>query len=199
MKRKYLNPGQRFGKLTVTSFSHVLKNRSFYKCLCDCGAVAYIQRANLLTGQQSCGCLRKKHGKTKSPEFRVWTLMRSRCMWKGWPNFHNYGGRGITICDRWKNSFLDFLHDVGPRPSDRHSIDRIDNNGNYEPGNVRWATSEEQANNRRTCRFLEFNGKRQTVTQWAKQIGITHQAMMGRIGKAGSQSERIFRPRTANV
>jgi hypothetical protein len=100
-----------------------------------------------------------KHGMTKSPEYQAWRNMIARCCDPGCPNFKRYGGRGISVCKRWLFSFSDFFKDVGPRPSPKHSLDRIDNAGNYERGNVQWARRREQQQNLRTNVKLTHNGE----------------------------------------
>lgn len=105
------------------------------------------------------------------PEYTVWSSMRDRCNRPANRNYHNYGGRGITVCERWAR-FRNFLEDMGARPSPEHEIDRIDNNGHYEPGNCRWATRSEQERNKRTNRHLTINGVTQTLTEWAATAGI---------------------------
>lgn len=107
-----------------------------------------------------------------SLEYVTWTAIKRRCLNPRASDYPNYGGRGITICDAWRDSFEAFLANVGRRPSSQHSIDRIDNNGNYEPGNVRWATRREQANNMRTNRRLTFDGVTRTATEWARIVGM---------------------------
>jgi hypothetical protein len=104
-------------------------------------------------------------------EHDAWRGMLARCRNPRHPSYKNYGGRGITACERW-NSFENFLDDMGKRPSPKHSLDRIDNNGNYEPGNCRWATRREQANNTRMNRFVTFDGRTMTLAQWARETGI---------------------------
>ena len=139
---------------------------SQWECLCDCGRMC-TRTGSALTGGKvrSCGCLRAeinalslaksntKHGRTRTAEYRAWTSMKKRCTDSRSPSWPDYGGRGITVCERWAHSFVAFLVDVGERPSPLHSIDRIDNDGNYEPGNVRWATREQQARNKRVSRL----------------------------------------------
>lgn len=104
-------------------------------------------------------------------EYRAWTSMRSRCFNRNHHKWKNYGGRGITICDRWLKSFESFASDMGQRPGPGYSLDRIDTNGNYEPGNCRWATAREQANNSRSNRVITWNGETLTLTEWARRLG----------------------------
>ena len=114
---------------------------------------------------------RDAHKLSETPEYAIWCGIIKRCCNKNNKSYKYYGGRGITVCSRWRNSFKAFLEDVGPRPSKTHSIDRYpDNNGNYEPGNVRWATSQEQAENQRSNILVTFKGKTATVKQWANSI-----------------------------
>lgn len=117
----------------------------------------------------------------KSGEYTSWVCMKMRCNNKNTKGYDRYGGRGITVCDRWQNSFLDFLQDMGPRPGQDYSIERVENNKNYEPGNCRWATRIEQANNRRANTILEFNGRRLTISQWSAITGLHRCAIHYRI------------------
>lgn len=167
--------GQRFGKLVALSFvRHKTKgsnNQSQWLCRCDCGKEKPIFRGALINGKStSCGCnTRTANGDASrgsiAPEYSTWLGMRKRCTdskSKAWPH---YGGRGIKVCERWENDYQKFLSDVGRRPTPKHSIDRIDVNGNYEPGNVRWATREQQIGNRRP---FQRKGWRQAVKHaWA--------------------------------
>ena len=149
--------GTRFGRLLVVGWAGVSGRRHYLTCECECGVKGSFCLANLRSGHsRSCGCLSREvavtsnttHGLTNHSLYRVWAGMKSRCTDKQHPKYANYGGRGITVCDRWA-SFPAFLEDMGERPEGT-SIDRVDNNGDYEPSNYRWATGEQQARNKRS-------------------------------------------------
>ena len=129
--------------------------------------------------------LRRAGGKVRgkpTPEFRVWTAIKTRCYNPNFKDFYRYGGRGIIVCERWLHSFQNFLADMGPRPSAKHSIDRFpDNDGNYEPGNCRWATGKEQSRNRRSNRILAHNGESLTIVEWSERTGVPHDTLIARI------------------
>lgn len=177
LKVHSIAPNLRFGRLMT--IRRVLSPSGMWRweCLCDCGKVCLVAGTNLGNGRtRSCGCLRrppsqKTHGLSGSVEYETWRSMKDRCYNPRAPQYVNYGGRGIEVCSRWLNSFEHFLSDMGRRPSSRHSLDRIDNHGHYEPENCRWATADVQQNNRRSNHYVEYMGERMTVTQAAKKAG----------------------------
>jgi hypothetical protein len=152
--------GEKFSLLTAVSFSHCDGRRSFWNFHCDCGNDFETRIDSVKRGYtQSCGCLRiervsaacKKHGESNTKMYKVWAGIKDRCFREGAHSFKHYGGRGITMCSEWAESyetFRDYIYtELGEKPSPQHSIDRINNNGNYEPGNIRWATQSEQRRN----------------------------------------------------
>ena len=153
---------QKFGRLTPTEY--VAGSRSVkpkFKCLCNCGNICLVSKQNLSSGKtKSCGCLSSemlserntKHDMIDAPEYSVWCGIKARCKNKNTPSYRNYGGRGIAICESWDADFKAFLSDMGERPTENHSIERINTNGNYEPSNCKWADKYEQARNKRTSR-----------------------------------------------
>jgi len=139
------------------------------KCLCDCGKEIIVRTSNLTKGYKSCGCVSKTHGLKKHALYNTWNSMMQRCYNAKNPAYENYGGRGITVCKEWHDIVV-FLKDMGGRTEDL-SLERIDNNGNYKPNNCKWATRRQQANNRKSSRFLEYKGERLTIAQWGRRTG----------------------------
>src|SRR3990167_5491458 len=179
-----ITPGDVYERLTVvaTGLHHRGERASVVRCLC--GIEKIVLDGNLRGGRtRSCGCLFRDwskseksganliHGMTGTREHSTWLAMLARCANPNAPNYHLYGGRGITICDRWRNSFEAFYDDMGARPAGQ-TLDRINNDGDYEPGNCRWATAKEQGRNRRSNRMLTFRGRTQCVAAWADEMGI---------------------------
>lgn len=189
--------GQRFGLLIVrASLPRQKGKHPKWQCKCNCGQFTEADEYNMKNGHtQSCGCLRKSvtiarnttHGMAsrdltlRPPEYRVWKGIRSRILRPNDPLYVYYGGRGIALCDRWKESFINFLTDMGPRPSPQHSIERRDNNGPYAPENCEWAIMLTQANNRRNNRILNFRGEALTMAQWGRRIGIPAATIRARL------------------
>lgn len=163
--------GQRFGRLLVLKYSGGL-----WQCQCDCGVIKGIVGYELLSGKtKSCGCLKREriinrsttHGKRKTPEYDIWAAMRNRCNNPNDKSYPNYGGRGIKICEEWQK-FENFIRDMGFRPGKEYSLDRIDVNGSYCKENCRWATNEQQYNNKRTTVTLTLDGETHNLTEWSK-------------------------------
>jgi len=180
--------GMKFGRLIVLSRAPNLRNLTIWNCRCDCGKEILCRGVNLDTGNtKSCGCAKieaftkrvRKHGMSLGtpggghPIYRIWKAIRERCNCRTNSSYKYYGKRGITVCKRW-DSFELFLMDMGPRPvgSERYCIERIDNNGNYEPTNCRWATFTEQARNTRRTVYVEVNGERIPITAFAEMHGV---------------------------
>jgi hypothetical protein len=186
--------GLRFGRLMVTAPAESdARGQARFVCICDCGSEKTITARWLRCGNtSSCGCLmrekvsarRRKHGRIRTPEYRTWMNMKSRCQRPEVAEYRNYGGRGISICERW-SSFEAFFQDMGPRPTLKHSIDRVDPNGNYEPSNCRWATCREQQNNRRNNVYLEWDGVTLSLSEMARKVGLKPSTLHRRIKVAG--------------
>ena len=175
--------GMVFNELTVIELAEITHDhRAKWRCVCVCGKETVVFASGLKAGTtRSCGCwhraqfkkLATTHGKSKSEEYGIWQNMKCRCMLPKSTGYENYGGRGIKVCDRWLNSFENFLADMGPRPSKNHSIDRYpDVNGHYEPENVRWATKKEQSANVRNNLWVVFRGERMVYTEFWRRLGI---------------------------
>ncbi len=169
-------------------------------CLCECGVEKEIPLANLMKGATtSCGCYRrerlaevmserKRDYDTRSAEYRCWQQIRQRCSNPNRPEYVNYGGRGIRVCAEWEESFGAFFESVGRRPAKGYSIDRIDTNGDYEPGNCRWATRQEQSYNRRNARWLDVNGGRVRLCDAARRWGVPAAQILTRIRNGWCES-----------
>lgn len=174
-----LEPGQRYGKLTVVSKTGKKGHNWLWRCKCDCGGQVDALASNLRSGNTtSCGCHRRNatsarrltHGLSTTRAYSLWQNMMRRCYEASNPAYPNYGGRGITVCERW-HDFAAFFADMGERPTGK-SLDRRDNSLGYSPLNCRWATKKEQMNNKRDNVLATIDGVTQTVAQWAEQSGI---------------------------
>ena len=184
--------GQRFGRLVVISKAGKHPDgRIIWLCRCDCGAETKTAAAQLRKGKtRSCGCLRAeivkvvgvKHGYFGTRIYRIWAGLNSRCLNPTHKDYPNYGGRGITVCARWR-SFENFHADMAGSYADHLSIERINVHGNYEPGNCRWATPREQARNRRSTKLIEWRGRAMTIAGWADETGIPFTTIRSRLRK----------------
>lgn len=195
--------GKRFGRLVAEEYSHIDPGTkgAMWWCLCDCGNRKVVSGKNLVHGTaKSCGCLMRqlvrersiKHGSSATPEYKVWQAMKSRCTNPKNKRFKHYGGRGITVCDRWLNSFELFIDDMGKRPSQRMTLDRVDNDGNYEPANCRWATYKQQANNQRHRALYLPVGSVQQMKD-AYSVGIPQRELAKLYGISQSSVSKIMR------
>jgi hypothetical protein len=187
--------GHIFGRLTVKSLARRKQGKAIWLCLCQCGKKTEVYGCNLSRGgTNSCGCLKLEapaavviHGKSKSKVHRIWRGMLSRCNNPNEPMYPYYGGRGIKICDRWK-TFINFYEDMGDPPP-YHSIDRFpNNNGNYEPGNCRWATTKEQARNKRNNHILVKDGIALSLVEWSEKLDIKEKTLHERIRRKWPES-----------
>ncbi len=193
--------GQIYGRLTVLSFAGCKYGEAFWLCRCDCGFDTLVLGSSLQTGHtKSCGCKRrecgatinKRHGMWNTPIYHCWSDMKCRCVNCDHIDYPDYGGRGICVCSKWLESFEAFLADMGPRPSSKHSLDRIDNEGNYEPANCRWATQIQQHRNCRRNHQLTFQGKTQCLVEWAEEMGINRLTLSARLLSYGWSVERAL-------
>lgn len=193
--------GMKFGRLTVIERAENRKSRTFWLCKCDCGSLKPVNSIDMMGGRIiSCGCIRNEniikfnttHGLAHTRLNSIWKSMRKRCLNPNSSSYESYGGRGITICEEWKNDcrcFYDWA--IANGYADNLTIDRIDNNKGYSPENCRFATMREQANNTRHNVFLEFEGNKMTIAQWAREINVNISTVWARI-KRGCPIEAIL-------
>lgn len=190
--------GQKFSLLTVVGYVGSDANGTHWLCKCDCGCTKQVSLSNLRSGStKACGCLRGraiKHGLYYAAEYRVWTHLVQRCTNPKNTSYQNYGGRGIKVCERWRESFVNFFSDMGSRPTSKHQIDRIDNDGHYEPGNCRWATVAEQNRNMRRSQKITFNGRTMTIAEWGREIQLAPHALKNRLKKGWSIEAALTTP-----
>ncbi len=200
--------GKRFERLTIVS-EHTEKDNSgkvLWVARCDCGNIVKVRSGELTAkvATKSCGCLRaekaavtgalkKTHGLSSTPEYKVHSSMIRRCHDPEVRNYDDYGGRGIQVCDRWRNSVESFVEDMGKRPSNAHSIERVDNDGNYEPGNCRWATRSEQNSNTRRTTLYDFQGEKLTCNEIARRCNIPITTLRHRLNNGWSVEQATVR------
>lgn len=207
MKRIELKRGQKFGRLSVLcSASPGPNGVTRWRCRCSCGGRKIVITSNLVHGRtQSCGCLHHemmikrnyRHGKIHTPEYRCWKHINNRCYNESDPAYPDYGGRGIKVCSRWRRGnpvgFTNFRADMGQRPPGR-SIDRINNDGNYNPSNCVWSTSVQQHRNRRNSRLVTYRGKQYTLRELADLFNLSHASVAQRYVE-GDRMPLLVRPR----
>ena len=197
--------GIRFGRLVAIKNTERRNGSSYVKCRCDCGVEIIKRRAHLISGNtKSCGCLAKeihskrmkvkqtKHGLYGTSIQAIWNGMIQRCNNPKNTGYHYYGGRGVRVCDRWL-ILENFFDDMGHRAEGK-SLDRIDNNGNYEPNNCRWATNAEQATNKRNTIRLNFYGTDLSLKEWSKILNIKHHTLQIRVSKGWSVRKTLTTP-----
>lgn len=202
--RDSVKAGDRFGRWVILE----RPDSKTVAARCDCGRERRVYLEHVRRGVSlSCGCVaaekaserNRTHGLSKTPEFRIWQGIKARCKYLNYEYSQRYALRGITVCDRWRESFENFLADVGLRPSEMHSIDRIDNDKGYEPGNCRWATKAEQHANRCCTRRIEAFGKNLRLDEWESETGISRKEIYRRFFGRGWSAEKTLTqiPRTA--
>lgn len=193
--------GQQFGRLKVIEYVGTKNNHAAWKCECECGNECIKSSKQLLTnGVKSCGCLLTEvtiarstiHEMSNTKIYQTWVRIKQRCFDLNFIGYDYYGGRGITVCDEWQNDFVAFYNHVSKLEhfgEDGYSLDRINNDGNYEPGNVRWATPKEQARNKRTTVFVEYGGEKISLQEAAERSGIDYTVLKKRwaVGKRGDE------------
>lgn len=201
MNKKFDLTNKKFDRLTVISFNRTKNRKIMWNCVCDCGNESVVLGTSLRIGKtRSCGCLSVEkvierstsHGMCKCKEYESWVGIKKRCTNKNSKDYKNYGGRGIKICERWLNSFENFYEDMGKKPTNKHSLDRIDNNKGYSKDNCRWATRKQQNRNTRMNVFYEFRGKKRTLVEISEITGINRTTIWYRINKHGWSEERAF-------
>lgn len=201
--------GQQYGRLSVMEHTGRDKRRNaLWRCQCECGEIVIVRACDLKSGHTaSCGCLNRErqrasattHGETETRLYHIWEGMKSRCLNISDRSYKDYGGRGITVCAEWANSFeafRDWALANGYR--DDLTIDRKENDGPYNPDNCRWATAKQQGNNRRSNRLITHNGETHTLTQWAELTGIKRETLSQRL-RNGWSVERALTTKGANT
>lgn len=193
--------GKKFNYLTVVNrVENDKKGCARWNCLCNCGNYKIVRASNLKSNAvKSCGCLSKKppynkiHGESNSRLYRKWSSMKKRCYDENQKNYNDYGGRGIKVCDEWRNDFLAFKEwTLRTRDDESLTLERIDVNGDYSPENCTWLDAKGQANNRRNCILFTYNGKTQNLMQWCEELDLKYKLIHDRIKKYGWSFEKAI-------
>ncbi len=207
-KIKELSKGDKFNNLEYISLSHVAKSVKYGLFKCGCGKEKAISIYHVIIGHtKSCGCFkivspklglsRKTHGKSTTRLYKAWNSMMGRCYSKNAHGYHNYGGRGIFVCNEWKSDYMPFeLWALSNGYESHLTLDRIDVNGNYEPSNCRWITSKEQHSNKRNNHFIEYNGEKMTVTQWGMKLQNDPSFVAHRLTKGWDEIRAVSTPKS---
>lgn len=203
-----LKIGTKYNRLLILAYLEKAgpRNKSIYRCLCDCGVEKTVERFDLINGKiTSCGCAHRErarelnkihcytHGQAHTRAYKTWLSMKARCLVKTHIAYDRYGGRGIKICSKWANSFEAFYKDMG-QPGTGQSIERKANNGHYEPGNCRWATAKEQAGNRCNNYHITWQGRTQILSKWAEETGLNGTVISNRIKKGWTIEDALTTP-----
>ncbi len=192
----------------MVKFLRLEKNQALWLCHCDCDINSESRKEVLATttqltrkrsNKQSCGCIKTllcstrflTYGLYKHPYYRIWTSMKARCYYSKHKQYKDYGGRGIKVCKEWLNSFVDFLVDMGRKPSKDYQLDRIDNDKDYCFENCRWVSKIEQMNNRRNTIYLIYKNEKKSLSEWSRTLGISRETIRKRI-KLGWSIEKIL-------
>lgn len=198
-KSKLLNYyllNQKIGNWTIKSVGQYKGYHLYFLCECICGIIKWVRYQHLKSGS-STGCSKEvnvTHGMSYKAEYRSWRGMKNRCYKKNVSEYENYGGRGIAVCDRWLESFENFYEDMGNKPTSKHTLDRIDNNGNYCPENCRWANYTEQANNNRHNRIVTIDGKSKLVADWAREMKVNFAMIHSRLKRGWNEYDAVMVP-----
>lgn len=188
--------GKRFGMLVAIEEMPKRNGMRVWRLKCDCGGERTTLQKDFASGgkMRSCGCANRPfrtHGLTNTPEYRHWVNMVSRCETPSSTGFAHYGGRGIKVCERWRSNFQHFYEDMGPRPAAGYSVDRIDVNGHYEPGNCRWATQTEQSRNTRVNHLVSVDGQTLTLAGAAENAPVPYNTVLYRLKRGWSPEDAV--------
>lgn len=202
MVKDKIHPGSKFGRLTAIA----LDKPPYWRFKCSCGKTVRINLYSVVHRQQvSCGCYKNHlstrriikfsitHGKSKLKIYQVWASMMARCYSRNSKTYKNYGARGITVCKRWKK-FVNFLTDMGYRPSTQHSLGRISNEKGYYLKNCRWETRKQQGQNKRNCHYYTYLGRRQCLSAWADELNINRNTLYARLARGTSVHKSFTAP-----
>ncbi|MFP3041867.1 hypothetical protein LQZ19_08600 [Treponema primitia] len=194
--------GKRFGKLTAICYEFTRNSHQFWRCKCDCGKEAVIEKGSLGKGSKSCGCVKRehlinitrKHGKSRERLYIIWNGMIQRCHGKLTTHNSEYQNNSITVCSEWRNVDIFYKWALANGYNERMTIDRIDSNGNYCPENCRWVGMKQQAENRGSTIIIEYNGERLCAADWSKRLGAKHNIVFQRIKRGWDKIKAVSCP-----